>query len=151
MTSSANSAAATSTAMPAAVLPFPVTAAALREYRARAAHAAAQERHFVNRVRERFGLRLSPQRYRYWIEKVEQVLPGTEFLHATDVPERTVWRIRSGSYTLHVLYDETTARLVTCFPAPFIPIPIKRLRRLRARSAVADTSPLSKIAAPMAA
>src|SRR5687767_7197987 len=118
---------------PAPVLEFPSTAAARRAYRALAALADRQERHFIRRVRERFHVTLSPQRYRHWIRKVEQVLPGTEFLRPGACPGRTIWRIHSGSYTLHVVYDETTARLVTCFPPPFTPVSMKRLRRLRAR------------------
>jgi hypothetical protein len=109
-----------------------------------AARAYAQERHFLRRARERFGLVISPQRYRHWIRKVEEVLPGTDFLHATELPARTVWRIRSGSYTLHVLYDETTRRLVTCFPPPVVQLPRKRARRLRARDAFVDTDYLAK-------
>jgi hypothetical protein len=111
---------------------------------AAAAHAAAQEAHFIRRARERFGLTISPKRYRYWIEKVEKRLPGTEFLHGTDDPQRTVWRIRSGSYTLHVLYDARTARLVTCYPPPVEQLSRKRAHRLRTRTRFVDTDYYAK-------
>lgn len=98
-----------------------------------------QELHFIARTRERFGLVLSAQRYRHWIRKVEDVLSGTVFLRAGDQPGRTVWRIRAGSHTLHVVYDEGTRRLVTCFPPPpECTIPRKKLLRLRARATGAD-------------
>jgi len=133
------------------VLPFPTTATARREYRALAVIAEGQERHFRQRVRERFRITLSPQRYRHWIQKVEQVLPGTEFLRHGAVPGRTIWRIRSGSHRLHVVYDETTARLVTCLPPPFVPVSIKRLRRRRAKQAAPNATPWANPSAAMAA
>lgn len=139
------------TTAPAPVVPFPATPAAWREHRALAQLADGHERHFRQRVRERFHITLSPQRYRYWIEKVEEVLPGTEFLNFGDRAGRTVWKIRSGSYTLHVVYDETTRRLVTCFPSPFVQMPIKRRRRRRGRAATADTNVSFANATPVAA
>ena len=129
---------------PALVTPFPATPAALRAHQALAADAAAHERHFRQRVRERYGFTLSPSRYRYWIEKVEEVLPGTEFRHFGERPGRTIWKIRSGSYTLHVVYDEITRRLVTCFPPPFTQLPLKRVRRLRAKHGYMDTIHLAR-------
>lgn len=142
--------------------PFPTTPAALRAHHALPGDAAppprffdprgestpgaaaAHEHHFRQRVRERYGFTLSPRRYRYWIEKVEEVLPGTEFLHFGERPGRTIWKIRSGSYTLHVVYDETTRRLVTCFPPPFTQLPLKRVRRLRAKHGFMDTIHLAR-------
>lgn len=138
------------TTAPAPVLPFPATPAAWGAHRALAQLADGHERHFRQRVRERFHFTLSPQRYRYRIEKVEEVLPGTEFLGRGDRPERTLWRIRSGSYTLHVVYDENTRRLVTCFPSSFVQMPIKRRRRRRVRRVISDTC-LSVASAPAAA
>lgn len=104
-----------------------------------------QELHFIARTRERFGIVLTPKRYRYWIRKVEDVLPGTVFLHQGDEPGRTIWTIRAGSQTLHVVYDETTGRLVTCFPPP--PEHVlsrKKLLKLRARARFVDRDFLQK-------
>jgi hypothetical protein len=96
-------------------------------------HARHQELHFMHRLHQRYGLRISPKRYRYWIRKVEEVLPGTRFVRPGTCPERTLWEIRSGSYTLHVCYDEITRRLVTCFMPAFAPLFAKRRHRQRAR------------------
>lgn len=82
-------------------------------------HAERQEAHFVRRVRERYGIEVSPFRYRRWIRKVEDVEEGTVFLRQGHTGERTLWEIRFGNAPLHVLFDETTRRLVTCYTPPF--------------------------------
>lgn len=75
----------------------------------------AQERHFVRRARERFGLKLKPERYRHLIRKVTDNLNGTRFI-CHQPPDRTIWRIRAGGQTMRVVFDHTTERLVTCLP-----------------------------------
>lgn len=79
-------------------------------------YAAAQESHFIKRARQRFGLKLTHERYRYLVRKVVEVLPGTRFVSPGDTPNRTRWRIRAGGHLMIVVYDETTDRLVTCVP-----------------------------------
>jgi hypothetical protein len=108
------------------------------------AHAHRQELHFMRRVRERYGLTVSPRQYRWWIEKVERVLPGTKFLRFGACAQRTFWSLRSGSYTVRVLYDESTRRLITCVPPRFEQLPMKRARRLRATQAFVDADHLAK-------
>jgi hypothetical protein len=95
--------------------------------------AAADQAHFIRRAQERFGLKLTPERYAHLVRKVREVLPGTKYLYATS-PVRTVWRIRAGGRPIRVVYDETTDRLVTCLPFGDSEshLPHKRfLRRLR--------------------
>lgn len=97
--------------------------------------AAADQAHFIRRARERFALKLTPERYAHLVRKVREVLPGTRYLYATS-PTRTVWRIRAGGRPIRVVYDETTDRLVTCLPLgdPAAHVPHKRfLRQLRRR------------------
>lgn len=80
---------------------------------ARAAH----ERHFVRRARERFSLRISPERYREFCRRVVEVEDGVKFLHRDPkAPARTQWGVRFGGYPMRVVFDETTERLVTCMP-----------------------------------
>ena len=130
---------------PAALLPFPLSPTETRQARLRLAlYALAQERHFRRRVRERYAFTLTPERYREWIAKVEDVHPGTKFLRPAGPPGRTLWRIRCGRTTLRVVYDETTRRLVTCLPARFGELPIKRLRRLRAQHAFVESPPAAE-------
>jgi hypothetical protein len=96
--------------------------------------AVADQAHFIRRARERFGLKLTPERYEHLVRKVRDCLPGSAYLYATS-PTRTVWRIRAGGRPIRVVYDETTDRLVTCLPIsnhPAAHIPHKRfIRRLR--------------------
>ena len=80
------------------------------------AHALAQQSHFIRSARQRFGLKLTPERYRHLVRKVEEMLKGTQFIGATKVEGRTCWRIRAGGLLMAVIYDEGTERLVTCFP-----------------------------------
>ena len=82
-----------------------------------AARQIAHERHFTKRARERFGLKLTPERYRFLISKVTENANGTKFLHHMP-PNRTVWRIRAGGHKMAVVYDHTTERLVTCLYLP---------------------------------
>lgn len=82
--------------------------------------AEAQEAHFIKRARQRFGLRISPERYRFLILKVKENYPGTKFV-GHQPPHRTVWRIRAGGYVMRVVYDHRTDRLVTCLPVAYQP------------------------------
>lgn len=75
----------------------------------------AQEVHFCRRAKQRFGIKLTPERYRHLIRKVQDNLPGTKFLYHQP-PDRTVWRIRAGGQPIRVVYDHRTDRLVTCLP-----------------------------------
>ena len=81
-----------------------------------AAQRAAYEAHFIQRVRERFGIKLSPARYRLWCMKVEDVEPGTKYLGETVELGRTAWKIRAGGIVLRVIFDEPTQCLVTALP-----------------------------------
>lgn len=80
-----------------------------------AAKAAAQEMHFIVRAKQRFGLRVSPERYLKFCRQVIDQRDGVIYLGATP-PDRTAWLIRLGGYLMRVIYDESTARLVTCIP-----------------------------------
>lgn len=92
------------------------------------------ERHFVKRAKERFDLRVSPERYREFIRKVTENLPGTKFL-GHQPPNRTVWRIRAGGHFMRVVFDHVSECLVTCLPygeekeATINPHKVRRLRR----------------------
>lgn len=75
----------------------------------------AQEQHFTRRAWERLHVKLKPARYHYWVRKVREVLPGTQFIDKqADKPWRTRWLIRAGTLRIKVIYDEHTDRLVTC-------------------------------------
>lgn len=45
--------------------------------------------------------------------------PALSFATWGNRPDRTIWEIRFGNGSLHVLFDETTRRLVTCYTPPF--------------------------------
>jgi hypothetical protein len=96
-------------------------------------HAAAQERHFIKRARQRFRLKLTHERYRHLVRKVVEVLPGTQFLGPGDTPQRTRWRIRAGGCVMAVVYDESTDRLVTCVPVYGTPDDQRSRQRERQR------------------
>ena len=101
-----------------------------------AARAAAQEAHFIRRVHERFGQKLTPQRYRLWVQRVEEVRHGTKFLGQCAERERTAWLIVVGGLRLRVIYDERTQCLVTALPygdAQTAPLPRKTVQQLRGR------------------
>lgn len=95
----------------------------------------AQMWHFIARARERFRIKLTVARYHRLIRQVEDSAPGTSFLRHQP-PERTIWIIRAAGHDMRVVYDHTTARLITCLP--YGPMPRARsqlnphkLRRLR--------------------
>lgn len=77
--------------------------------------AEAQLWHFIARARERFGIKLTVARYHRLIRQVEDSAPGTVFVRHQP-PERTIWIIRAAGHDMRVVYDHTTARLVTCLP-----------------------------------
>lgn len=82
--------------------------------KALSAQQAAHEAHFIKRARQRFGLRVSPERYRKFCRMVVEA-EGTTYLGATP-PHRTTWLIRAGGHLMRVVFDESTERLVTCLP-----------------------------------
>ena len=98
----------------------------------------AYEQHFIRRARERFGIKLTPARYRHWSQKVEEVHDGTICVSKGEDlehgPGRTCWLIRVAGAHIRVIYDEAAARLVTCFPfrdrMKAVRLPTKKLLRL---------------------
>lgn len=91
--------------------------------------------HFIARARERFGIKLTVARYHRLIRQVEDSAPGTVFVRHQP-PERTIWIIRAAGHDMRVVYDHSTARLVTCVPLNRPPrvrpqLNPHKLRRLR--------------------
>ncbi len=84
-------------------------------------HARAQEAHFIRRARQRFGLKITPERYAFLIRKVKENYPGTKFL-GHQPPDRTLWMIRAGGYAMRVVFDHRTDRLVTCLEVAWQPL-----------------------------
>lgn len=80
-----------------------------------AAQAAAHERHFIRRAKERFGLRISAARYREFCRRVIEVEAGVHYF-GRDSAARTQWGVRFGGHVMRVVFDESTGCLVTCMP-----------------------------------
>lgn len=81
-----------------------------------AATQAAQEKHFIRRAKERFGVDLSPTRYRSMLRKLENQEGEVKFIQHQP-PNRTVWVMRVAGRMMRVVYDHTTERLVTALPS----------------------------------
>lgn len=77
--------------------------------------AANHEWHFRKRIRERFGLKVSPERYRRWCRLVIDVGPGVKPA-GSQGPDRSVWVVRLGGHEMRVVLDARTECLVTCLP-----------------------------------
>jgi hypothetical protein len=112
-----------------------------------AAKQRAHERHFRNRVLKRFRIKLTPERYQLWVEKIEQVIPGVELLYQCEQPGRTCWKLPVGGVTLRVIYDETSERLVTALPFGKHELATahrKKVLRLRGRESAPDPDHVQK-------
>lgn len=112
-----------------------------------AAMKAAHEAHFIRRVLERFGVKLTPDRYRLWVKRVEEVQHGTKFLGQCAERERTAWLLRVGGLRMRVIYDERTQCLVTALPygqEETATLGRKRILRLRSRAGAPNPDWLQK-------